>query len=280
VNTGVSREHPPIWAFWVACGLAAGAGAAPTVLAGTGGRVSGVIAPLLVAAAAYAGCALVQSQGKVVATGLYFLAGLSTLYGILAMVAVPLRLAVTGTCPPAPALCGAGLEPQLTAAENAGIGFAAGFGLFAVFVGFFGLATLYRRLNAGMPAKPRARTILPFAPARTAEPAQSPPARRIPPVVHSQAAEEVAPAAVDEPVAETPAVATPQAEPAATAPTAELAAPEPQLELPAPAPELELPPHVAGSHSEEGEAKPAPAGKPRRKRPAKKTPTTPDPSAT
>lgn len=277
MNTGVSREHPPIWAFWVACGLAAGAGAAPTVLAGTGGRVSGVIVPLLVAAAAYAGCALVQSQGKVVATGLYFLAGLSTLYGILAMVAVPLRLAVTDTCPPAPALCAAGLEPQLTAAENAGIGFAAGFGIFAVFVGFVGLATLYRRLTAGMPAKPRARSILPFAPARTAGPAQSPPARRIPPVVHSRAAEEVAPAAADEPVAETPSM---RPEPAATEPTAELAPPEPQLELPAPAPELELPPHEEGSQPAEGATKPAPARKPRRKRATSKAPTTPDTSAT
>ena len=204
MNTPAADRHPTIWAFWLACGLAAAAGVAPILLAGISGRESGVIVPMLVAAAAYAGCALVQGQGKVPATGLYFLAGLATLYGVLSMLAVPLRLAVIGTCPPAPALCAAGLERPLTASENAGIGFAAAFGIIAVFLGFFGLVTLYRRLKAGEPAGPKARRILPFAPARSPEPAQTPPVRRIPPVVHSRTAEPEA-ATATAPAASAPA---------------------------------------------------------------------------
>ncbi|HSP09908.1 MAG TPA: hypothetical protein VLU92_09975 [Candidatus Dormibacteraeota bacterium] len=259
MNSPASDRHPTIWAFWLACAVAVAAGVAPIVLAGTSGRESLVIVPMLVAAAAYAGCALLQSQGKVVATALYFLAGLATLYGALSMLAVPLRLAVIGTCRPAPAVCAAGLERPLTAAENSGIGFAAALGIVAVFLGFFGLVTLYRRLNAGMPATPTARRILPFAPARTPEPAQPPPVRRIPPVVHSR------PAA--------PEIAGPE-------PPPELAAPEPQLELPAPAPELELPPHVDVSQPAEAATEPAPASRPRRNRKPLKDPTTPDTSAT
>jgi len=274
VNTNGSGEHSNIWAFWLACGLAAAAGAAPIVLAGTSGRESGVIVPLLVAAAAYAGCALVQNQGKVPASGLYFLAGLATLYGILSMLAVPLRLAVVGTCPPAPALCAAGLERPLTAAENAGIGFAAAFGIVAVFLGFFGLVVLYRRLSTGMPATPRARRLLPLSPARAPEPAPSPPVRRIPPVVHSRTSESEAETAMS-PAAPTtePELASPEAAP-------ELSAPEPQPELPAPAPELELPAHVDASQPAEAATQPVPAAKPRRKRAPRKDPTTPDTSAT
>ena len=43
-------------------------------------------------------------RGRSLAATLYFVAGLAIVYGILAMVAVPLRLAVVGTCPPAPAI--------------------------------------------------------------------------------------------------------------------------------------------------------------------------------
>ncbi|MGA7911861.1 MAG: hypothetical protein WCC30_10000, partial [Candidatus Dormiibacterota bacterium] len=189
MNTEARRDQLTVWAFWLACGAAAVAGAVPIALAGTSGRVSGVIVPLSVAAVAYAGCALVQNQGKVMATGLYVLAELATLYGVLSMVYVPLELAITGTCPPAQEQCAVGLERPLTAAEGAGIGFAAGFAIVALFLGYVGLVALYRRLNAGQPAKPRSRRFLPFTASRTPEPAPSPPVRRIPPVAQSRAAE-------------------------------------------------------------------------------------------
>jgi hypothetical protein len=267
VNDAASGPHPTIWAFWVACGVAVAAGLAPILLAGTSGREDGVLLPMLVAAAAYAGCVLLESQGKLLVTGLYFLAGLATLYGVLAMLAVPLRLAVIGTCQPGPAPCAAGLEQPLSAAENAGIGFAAALGVIALFVGFFGLVVLYRRLNAGMPAAPRARRILPFVPSRTPEPATSPPVRRIPPVVHKPSPEPEAATAA--PAAEPP----PAAEPELTAPPSapELAAPEPQLELPA---------HAGTPPPAEEAIQPAPAPRPRRKRAPRKDSSTPDASAT
>lgn len=270
----VTGRQPTIWVFWLACGVAAAAGAAPIVLAGASGRVNAVIVPLLVAAASYAGCALLRTQGKTMSTGLYFLAGLSTLYGILSMLALPLRLAIVGICPPAPALCAAGLEQPLTPAENTGIGLAVGLGILAIFLGFFGLATLYRRLNAGMPARPKARSILPFTPASTPEPAHSPPVRRIPPVVHSLTSEPEAATAAP------PAAAGAEPELVGSQPAPELEAHEPQLELPAPAPELELPAHVEAAQPADAAVQPAPAPRPRRNRSPRKDPTTPDTSAT
>ena len=267
MNDAASGSHPTIWAFWVACGVAVAAGVAPILLAGTAGRENGVLIPMLVAAAAYAGCALLESQGKMLVTGLYFLAGLATLYGVLAMLAVPLRLAVIGTCQPGPAPCAAGLEQPLSAAENAGIGFAAALGVIALFVGFFGLVVLYRRVNAAMPAAPSARRIFPFVPTRTPEPATSPPVRRIPPVVHKPSPEPeaatVAPAAEPPPAAE-PELAAPPSAP-------ELAAPEPQLELPA---------HAGAPPPAEEAIQPAAAPRPRRKRAPRKDSSTPDASAT
>ncbi len=279
MNSDTSRQQPPIWTFWLACGLAAAAGAAPIVLAGTSGRVSGVIVPLLVAAAAYAGCGLLQGQGKMVVTGLYFVAGLATLYGILALVSVPLRVAVIGTCPPSPALCAAGLERPLTSAENAGIGFAAGFGIVAVLMGFFGLTTLYRRLNAGVPPKPWGSRILPFTATKTPEPAASPPVRRIPPVVHAPAPGQEAVTAVHEPPSPSPDAEVQEPEGAAAETRPELTAPEPQLELPGPAPELELPAHVEAPAPETA-TELAPEAKPSKKRASRKGPTTPGTTAT
>lgn len=262
MNTGASRDQPNVWAFWLACAVAAVAGAVPIALAGTSGRVNGGIVPLLAAAIAYAGCALVQRQGRAMATGLYFLAGLATLYGILSMVAVPLRLAVIGTCPSAPAQCAAGFERPLTSAENGGLGFAAALAIVALFLGFFGLVTLYRRLNGGPLGKPPARSILPFTAARPAEPAPSPPVRRIPPVAESRAAEPEAAATAPEPTP--PPTAAQAQEP-------ELAAPEAPPELPAPALELELPAHGDASQPLQAALEPTPAAKPKTKRASRRS---------
>ena len=202
-----------IWAFWGAAALAALGGLMPVLFAGTSGRLTGVVIPFWVAAVALGACAVIYEQGRVTATVVYFIAGLAIVFGLLAMFSLPLRLAVLGTCPAAPAPCTTGLPRPLTDAENTGMGVAATLGILAVFVGFFGLSVLYRR---------------------TTLPPTTPPERRIPPMpahatVHPPAAGAAEPGAtaVDREPEPTAATATPEA-----------------LEEPAEPEELEeLPPH-------------------------------------
>lgn len=236
-----SSDQRTVWAFWLACALAAVAALAPLLLGGGSNRLGGAVVPFAVAAVALGACALLYAQGRPIATGLYFLASLAIVYGILAMVAVPLRLAVLGTCPPAPAPCGAGLERPLTGAENTALGFAVGIGVVAILTGFFGLVTLYRRL-----APPATFT---------------PPARRIAPIAAKAPAEAVP----------TPAP-TPSPPPE---PEPEAAAESPQLELAAPVEALELP--EVGTADTVEAAPPAPQRPPRRKRVPKIRPDTPTP---
>ena len=238
-----SSDQRTLWAFWVACGLALVGGVAPFVLGGGSNRLSGVVAPFAVAAIALAACALLYQQGRLIATGLYFVASLAIVYGILAMLAVPLRLAVLGTCPPAPAPCAAGLERPLTGGENSALGFAVGIGIVAILTGFFGLVTLYRR--------------------QVAPPPPTPPTRRIAPVASKVPTEAVAaePAPAPQPQPE------PEPPPAAT----------PQLELAAPVEALELP--EVGTDDPPAAAPPAPERKPRKRRAPKtpaESPATPD----
>jgi hypothetical protein len=236
-----------VLAFWLACGLAAVGGVVPLLLTGTSGRVNGVIVPFGLAAIALAACAALYGQGRTFTSLIYFVAGLAIVFGILSLLAVPVRLSLVGTCPPSPAQCPVGFERPMTGAETLSLQFAIGMGIAAVLVGFFGLVALYRHLDAARP--------------------ELPPMRRIPPVRDSRAAAS-APVAAPEP---TPTAA----ELPAPEPELELPAPEPQLELPAPkaepelpAPEPELTPHV--EPPEAGDAGPAPAPKPRPKR--KRTP--------
>ena len=97
---------------------------------------------------------------------MYFIAGLAIVYGILSMVSVPIRLAALGSCPVAPDPCATGLPRALSDGENNGLGSAAAFGLFAIFLGFFGLATVYRHMTAAHSAPP-VRRIAPVAPVAT-----------------------------------------------------------------------------------------------------------------
>jgi hypothetical protein len=237
-----SSDQRTLWAFWLACGLAVVGAAAPFVLGGGSNRLGGAVVPFALAAIALAACALLYSQGRPIATGLYFLASLAIVYGVLAMLAVPLRLAVLGTCPPAPAPCGAGLERPLTGGENSALGFAVGIGIVAILTGFFGLVTLYRR--------------------QTAPAASAPPARRIAPVGEKAPAPAPAPAPVAAPAPE-PQPVTAEAAPADV----------PQLELAAPVEALELP--AVGTPDPVEIAALAPPRKPRRKRVPKATPDTP-----
>jgi hypothetical protein len=237
-----SSDQRTLWAFWLACGLAVVGAVAPFVLGGGSNRLSGAEVPFAVAAIALGACSLLFKQGRPIVTGLYFLASLAIVYGMLAMLAVPLRLAVLGTCPPAPAPCGAGLERPLTSGENSALGFAVGIGIVAILTGFFGLVTLYRRLSAPPPSPPAVR--------------------RIPPL--SEKAPAAAVTAVPPPVPAPP----PEPEPAPGADT-------PQLELAAPVEAPELP--EVGTPDPAPAV--APPRKPRRKRVPKATPdatTTPD----
>jgi hypothetical protein len=262
-----STPSPPeprvVWAFWLACVLAVVAGIAPLVFGGGSSRLGGVVLPFAFAAVVLGACALLSKQGRPIATILYFISSLAIVYGILAMLAVPLRLAVLGICSPEPAPCGAGLERPLTSGESTALGFAIGIGIVAILTGFFGLVTLYRRHEASPP---------PTAPTR-----------RIAPV-----GDRAAPAAavVAAPHQTSPPPPAPEPEPDPE-PEPELPAHVPDLELAAPAETLELPavgtadPPV-GTEGPQGTAPPAPQPKPRRRRtpkPPPDTPTTPSTEA-
>jgi hypothetical protein len=240
------HDQRAFWAFWIACGLTAAGALAPLVLGGGSNRI-GVVYPYLLAAVALGACAVLHQQGRPVATALYFIAGLAIVYGILSLIAVPLRLAVVGTCPPEPAQCALGLERPLTEGETTSLGFAVGIGIVGLLTGFFGLIMLYRRLSASVPpSTPPMRRIAPVTadapPAASAAPAPPPP-----PAPEGEAAPE-------------PAAPEPAAE------LDELPAPAEALELPAPTPEEAAEPNVA-----------APAAKLRRRRTPKSTPGAPTP---
>lgn len=142
-----------VWAFWVAAAIAFVGGLLPLAFGGTSSRMANAAIPFTIAALAIAGCGLIHRQGRAVTAILYFVAGLALVYGMLAMFAVPLELAVLGTCSPPPAPCVGGVGRPLTVGENTGMGFAAGFALVALFVGFFGLMVVFRK-PAGLPTPP------------------------------------------------------------------------------------------------------------------------------
>lgn len=166
----ISRVHEQrqAWAFWIASVIAFVGGVAPIVFAGISSRISGAIIPFWIAAVVFGVCARYRGQSRPLAVGLYFIAGLAIVYGMLQLVSLPLRLTLVGTCPPSPAPCLPGLEKPITEGERTGIGFGVGMGLVAIFVGYFGLFNLIRR------------------PAATAAPpppsGMTPPVRSIPPV--------------------------------------------------------------------------------------------------
>jgi hypothetical protein len=245
-----SEQRVPL-AFWLACGLSAVAGLVPLVFGGGSNRMGGVLIPFALAAIFLAACALLYTQGRPIATLLYFLASLAIVYGMLAVLTLPLRLAVIGTCPPAPAACTSGLERPMTSGESTALGLTVGLGIVAILTGFFALVTLYRRL-----APPPA-------------PMTTPPVRRIAPVTARTSSESVA--------ADTaPPLAKPvESEPESAPETPELTAPVEALELAAPVEPLELPEVGTADTAEVPVA--APQRKPRRKRAAKPTEPTPAP---
>jgi hypothetical protein len=250
-----NTEQRMLWSFWLACALAVAAGVAPFVFGGGSSRLGGAVFPFALGAILLGACALLYSRGKPLTALLYFLASLSIVYGVLAILALPLRLAVIGTCLPAPAACAPGLERPLTSGESTALGFAIGIGIVAILTGFFGLVTLYRR---------QAATYLPPVP----------PVRQIAPVGTKKSTESSAAAPAAEPAAA--ATSQPAAAPAPEPePESELPAHPPDLELAAPVEPLELP--EVGTADRVEVAPPAPP-KPRRKRVPKATPATTPPT--
>jgi len=249
-----ATEQRLLWSFWIACVLAVVAGVSPFIFGGVSSRLNGAALPFALAAVAFGACALLHTQGRPITAALYFLASLAVVYGILAILAVPLRLVVLGTCSPEPAPCGVGLDRPLTAGESTALGFTIGIGIVAILTGFFGLVTLYRRQAAA--AAPL-----------------TPPARQIAPVGAKKPAESVSAVPIAEPAvaAEPVLVSPPKPEP-----EPELPAHTPDLELAAPVEPLELP--EVGTADRVEVAPPAPQPKPRRKRVPKATPPIPPPT--
>ncbi|TMB97527.1 MAG: hypothetical protein E6J40_07725 [Chloroflexi bacterium] len=259
----MTKDQRIMWVFGIAAALAAIGALAPLAFTiGAHSRIGSVAIPFGIAAIALAVNAVIYHQGRGVAVALYFVAGLAIVYGILAMLAIPLRLAVVGTCPAAPAHCPAGFEPPLTSGENSGLGTATFCGILAIFIGFYGLVALYRRSrSAGTVIEPGAWPATPPAapaeageaaapsvepmPATPAEPTPVAVAEPVPPMTPEPGAlAEPETAAIAEPTPVVPPAPKPARRPAARrrAPKAPPSVEEELKELPAPEELKELPP--------------------------------------
>jgi hypothetical protein len=251
----ISRGEPRVvWSFWIACGLSVTGGILPLLL-GAGGtnRIAGAAIPFGVAAMALAAAALLYKQGRPLATALYFVAGMALVYGMLTMIAVPLRLAVIGTCDPAPAICPAGFERPMTGGEDTGLAIGVAMGTLAILVGFFGLLMLFR-IRPQVATPPPTRIEKPWAPPAVestapalTEPEPAAATVALPTSESPAATPEVAAdrgtAPALKPARKPRAKRAPKPPPGLAAPAErlELGAPEEPLELAAPEEPLELP---------------------------------------
>lgn len=149
-------------AFWAGCASVA-IGGIGSLIAGAGhtNRLAAVVVPFLVAAGGFAVLALMHQRGRAFSTLAYIISGLAISYGLLLALAVPLRLAVEGTCPPAPQRCTSGAELQLSNQELVALTIAVTFGLLALFIGYFGLSALYRMRPSGAGADAASQPVWP-----------------------------------------------------------------------------------------------------------------------
>jgi hypothetical protein len=158
----LGQDMRKVWALWTAAGIVAVGGLLPLVFGGTSSRSVTVIVPFLVAALALAACGRFNTQSRTVLYVIYFVAGLAIVYGLFSMFAVPLELAVLGSCPAAPAPCPTGLPRPLTDGETTGMGAAAAFGIVALLLGFYGLVVASRRAQPPQ-SVPMVRQVPPIA---------------------------------------------------------------------------------------------------------------------
>jgi hypothetical protein len=249
VEPNVQQDQRIRLAFWIAGGIVAIGAVAPLFVGGgIHSRIAGVFIPFAIAAAALVINGFIFQQGRPLAVTLYFIAGLAIVYGILAMLAVPLRLAVVGTCPPAPAHCPLGFEQPITSGENNGLGVATFCGVLAILSGFYGLLLFYRRLTIAARRQPSLWPAQPPVQSTASAPAPAPPVEPPPAPPAPAAIAEPAPVTPDDP----PPAPTPDPPPAprparraaakrASTPPAPAADEEPK-ELPAPEEPKELPP--------------------------------------
>src|SRR5437764_5439651 len=139
VNEAPRRDGQMIWAFWLAAALAASAGVLPFAFGGTTSRVAVVAIPFGVAALALGACALLRDAGRTITSGLYFVAGLAIVYGLLSMFSLPLQQAIGRTCAVPARPCGRGVQRPLTGAEDTGVGCGAGLPVGSLLLGSFRL---------------------------------------------------------------------------------------------------------------------------------------------
>ncbi|HET9781728.1 MAG TPA: hypothetical protein VFR33_08110 [Candidatus Dormibacteraeota bacterium] len=165
MNPAVESQRMP-WSLWVAAAIAFVGGLMPFLLGGSSSRFVGAFIPFTVGAIGFAATALLHNQSRATLAIVYFLAGLAIVYGLMSMFSLPVRLAALGSCPIAPQPCQSGLPRVLSEGENNGMGAAAAFGMVSLFIGFFGLATVYRR-RAPQPFTPPVRKIPPMPAAPT-----------------------------------------------------------------------------------------------------------------
>lgn len=107
------------WCIWAAFGLAV-IGGFVAILAPAGGpnRVLGVALPLAIAALALAASQLTTFRTGWLRALLYAASTLAVLYAMTLALSLPLRLAVEGSCRPAPSPCPLGFELPQTSGEN------------------------------------------------------------------------------------------------------------------------------------------------------------------
>jgi hypothetical protein len=196
-----SLEGRGLWAFWFAVALAAAGAVAPLVLSGGSTRINGSLIPFGVAAIAFGACTLLYHHGRVIATTLYFVASLAIVYGILSTLAVPLRIAVLGTCLES-GPCPLGLERPITPSESTALGFVIGIGIVAILAGFFGLRALFHRYRRRVIVSAEPPPVRRIAPVAVGTHAQTPAVESSDPIAES---ENVAVAAAVEPLVELPA---------------------------------------------------------------------------
>jgi hypothetical protein len=140
-----NRDQALSWTLWAACALAAIGAVVVLAAPGRGeNRIAVMAFPFAVGTAALAANALIPNRNPWLGGLLYALAGLGVAYGIAVGVSLPLRLAVEGSCRPAPAPCPLGFDRPMTGGESFGLEAAVACGFVALVLSFVAIELQYR----------------------------------------------------------------------------------------------------------------------------------------